>query len=412
METTKKRPYIRGYSLIINSAIAWWISAGLTTSGLNVWVPAYVAKFGWDNSSLLMWSTVGGILSVIGSFVFSSIVMKKGTRWVSAITYILAGIVAICMGFVTNMAGYAIFVILGQILSVGYSGTTTNTLIGNWFPKSKAVILGITTMGMPLAACLFVPLLSALISNFGLTNAFVIIGVITILIGIACIFWIRDYPSECGFYPENKPELAKQEATLSEFKSQWTLGKLLCNKNAWFIAIAYGLLFLVTQGMVSQTVSYLVEFGLEQAKAVSTLSMCSLIGIGGSFIWGILDQKLGTKAASLIYAGWYIVVFCLLRLQPSYAVVMVGCVMLGFAIGGIGNLQPSMIMTAFGVKEFASVNRVVWTIATLIRAFAFLAMSIGLKLFGSYQGATVIFLGCAVVAFILICFINKKDCAE
>ena len=75
-----------GYSLIIHSLLAWWISAGVTTSGMNVWIPAFVEKFQWDRSVLLSLSTVGGILSVIGSFLFASLVIKGWSRFVTVIT--------------------------------------------------------------------------------------------------------------------------------------------------------------------------------------------------------------------------------------------------------------------------------------------------------------------------------------
>ena len=49
---------------------------------------------------------------------------------------------------------------------------------------------------------------------------------------------------------------------------------------------------------------------------------------------------------------------------------------------------------------------------TLIRAFAFVALALGLKIFGSYAGAVIIFAVCALIAFFLILMIDKKDFKE
>lgn len=407
---TKKR-FTWGYSLIVNSILAYFIYGALTTSGLNVIVPTYSAMYGWDSGLLMTLSTVGGILAVFGSLLFSQLIMTRGARLISVVTLALTGAAVVMLGNASSIVVYGICIALFQILGQGYGNIGTNTIIGNWFPVRKGFILGITTMGLPLASFAFVPLLSATFGSMGATSALTVIGIAIFIFGIISWFWLRNTPQEVGLLPDNG-KYPENTAANADFKSKWIFKTLLKNKNALLIAFGYGMLFLVTQAMVSQTVPYLIEQGFAQGSAVSTLSMAAGIGIIGSFLWGVLDDRMGTKPASIIYAIWYAITFVLLFLQSSYVVTMIGIVMLGASLGGIGNLMPSMIITAFGAAEFPSVNRVINTILSLVRAMAFVVMALGLRINGTYRYAVIPLIVITVVALLLILGIDKKDAPQ
>lgn len=72
--------------------------------------------------------------------------------------------------------------------------------------------------------------------------------------------------------------------------------------------------------------------------------------------------------------------------------------------------MPSMIINVFGPAEYASVNRVINTLCALVRAFAFLAMALGLMINGSYRFAVLPLLVITIIALVMILGINvKKD---
>jgi sugar phosphate permease len=238
-----------------------------------------------------------------------------------------------------------------------------------------------------------------------------LIGIAVAVFGAVSWFWVRNQPQDVGLKPDNG-KYPEAEHRLEGGKSKWSFKTLLRNKNAWFLSVGYGLLFLVTSAMVSQTVPYLMEQGFEQTNAVATLSLAAGIGIAGSFIWGVLDDSYGTKFTSIIYCIWYIVTFMLLFMPYNNAMIMVGIVMLGASLGGIGNLMPSMIITTFGPAEFPSVNRVVNTVCALVRAFSFLAMALGLQINGTYRFVALPLAVITAIALILILGIDKKDAPQ
>jgi sugar phosphate permease len=356
-------------------------------------------------------STVGGVLAVVGSYICAHIIMMKGVRIVSVVTLIVTGAAIVLLGSATSIVVYAISIALFHIMGQGYCNVGTNTIIGNWYPVRKGFILGITTMGLPLASFAFVPLLAATFNSVGPNASLTVIGIVIAVFGVITWFWVRDTPQEVGLFPDNGKYPNKQQAFVLG-KSQWTFGKLIRNKNAIFISLAYGLLFLVTQAMVSQTVPYLIEQGFKQPQAVATLSMAAGFGIIGSFIWGVIDDRISTKFASILYAIWYIITFIILFFPVNTVMIYIGIIMLGTALGGIGNLQPSMVITAFGSAEFPSVNRIINSLVAFIRAFAFLAMALGLMINGTYRFAVVPLIILTVIALIFVLGITNSDQPE
>lgn len=407
---TKKRSFALGYTLVFHSILMYFIYGVLSTSGMNVWNGAFSAMYGWDTSVLLTMATICSLIGVLGSILFGDLVAKHGGRIIITITLFLCGISVIVFGMIGSIGMFLVCVALFNFLGMGFCNVASNAVIGNWFPRRKGFILGITTMGLPAASFIFVPILQVTIGSWGVRTAFLVIGICIAVLGIISWFWVRNTPQEVGCLPDNGKFAGDATAPVGQ-TSNWTIKKLLQNKNGWLISVAYGLLFVVTQGMVSQTVVYLIQHGFEQPRAVSMLSIAAAVGIVGSFIWGVLDDKLSTRTASIIYCIWYIVAFAILALAKSPAIIIIGVVMLGASLGGIGNLMPSMIMTTFGVSEFASVSRVVQTAVNFIRSFAFLVMGIGLSLFGNYADTCWILLALTVVALILILGIKKEKTA-
>ena len=410
----QKKSFALGYSLVIHSILTYFIFGAFTTSGMNVWNPAFCLAYGWDNGVLLTMATIASLVGVLGSVLFGQLVARKGARGVITVTLVVCGAAIALFGYIHSVAGYLACMIVFNFAGHGFCNVGSNAVIANWYPRRKGFILGITTMGLPAASFLFVPILNVSIGGLGLSHAFLIIGIAVAVLGVVSWFWVRDTPQEVGLLPDNGKYPAPQAAgNLSDtHKSAWTIQKLLTNRSAWLIALGYGLLFLVTQGMISQTVAYLMENGFQQGDAVKMLSIAAAIGLVGSFVWGVIDDRIGTKKASVIYAAWYMLTFLVLALPINSAVAVAGVILLGTSLGGIGNLMPSMMITAFGPKEFASVSRVITTVGNIVRSMSFLVMAVGFNTFGKYSSVAWILLVISGLSMVMILGVKSYQAKE
>ena len=82
--------------------------------------------------------------------------------------------------------------------------------------------------------------------------------------------------------------------------------------------------------------------------------------------------------------------------------------MIGMAIGGIGNLFPSMVGTLFGRYDFVRAMGVLNPITNIVRSFAFVIMGVGLSLTGTYHLAYGMVAVLCVIGIILVACIDDK----
>lgn len=413
LSTKRKHTFAYGWGLQVLVGLMFLFYAGLSSDGQNITVPAFVAAHGWDYGSLLALATPAGWIGLVGIFLFSHMVSQKGVKFVIVLTLIGSGVVCFFYGFSNSIAMYAITYFLLIFFTNGYGNVATGALTANWFPRRRGYALGWSSMGMPVATAVYVPALSMLIHRLGLGPAMSIVGAVIILLGISAVFWVKNTPEEMGLAPDNDPagleELEARRKEMQNYVSDWSVGRLLSSRVVWMQGVCYGLLFLTTIGLVSQMVPRLMGMGYSLKFGLGMLSLAAVVGIVGSIIWGVIDMKIGTKKATMAYALWYIVaVIVLLVTKNSLAGTIVGICMAGWGIGGIGNLQPSMLAQTFGRFDYASACRVVNTIVGFIRVCAFAIVGIAINITGSIDGSYGILIGCNIVAFILAALINDK----
>ena len=84
-----------------------------------------------------------------------------------------------------------------------------------------------------------------------------------------------------------------------------------------------------------------------------------------------------TKNASIIYGVWYLIALLLMVFQNgSMGLIVLATIFVGFGIGGIGNLIPSIIGTCFGRFGFIQANRLIAPVNTAIRSTALVIIGI------------------------------------
>jgi len=402
-----------GWSMIIYTFLLYYFYAGLVVDGLNVYTTAFAGTYGMDSNTLLGFATPAGILGVIGGVICGRLVIKTGVRKLCAWSLIVVGVLYAIFGFCSTPTMYLIVLSAMSFVANAYGLIGTATLMGNWFPRKKGIALGWATMGAPFCTATFVAILSGLYGSVGLPIASVIVGAVLVILGVASFFWVHDYPEEVGAYPDNIPEgrekLESQLADMKNYKSPFTVKKLLKDKDMWLIAIGFGMLWMVTVGIVSQFIPRMISVGYAQPDALMLLTVASIVGLVGSYFWGWLDQKVGTKLASCVYSLSYIVALLLLIFAKVQILTYVAIIFVGFGIGGLLNLMPSLVIAVYGRYDFAAANSLVSPIASLLQKAAFAIMAVLLTVSGGdFTLPYAVFIGIDVVGLILLLCVTNK----
>jgi sugar phosphate permease len=411
-----------GWWIIIYTAILMFLANGCQTDGLNLLVAKFSFVNGWDSNTVLAMSTPAGYVALAVGVPLGWLIMKKGARKVLVGVLVIGGLAYAAMGNSGNIIVYFIFQCIMCTCANCFSVHAANTLVANWFPKKKGLALGWATMGMNASSALYTIILSGLFSKFTLAVSLDILGGVTVLMGIVTLFCIRDTPEEVGCTPDNEPltqeQIAANNAEHEHYVSQWTFGKLLKDKDTWMCGLCYGCFMLVTVGIMSQLVSRIMEMGFSQTYAISCVSVCAIIGLVGSYAWGVLDQKMGTKWSTTFFGVWYaagilcnVLASLLVSSNRSLALAFMylSIFIIGVSIGGTANFAPSMTTNIFGRRDFALAFTVVNTIYNVMRCTSYAVLAAVLAVTGSYTAAYVVFIVISLIGSVIAWNINDTE---
>ena len=408
---------VRGWWVILYQALMFFFLIGFSIDGLNIVAPAFSEATGINYPSVLSMATVAGMIGVVAYIFIAQINVKVGARVLSGVCLICAGLSYIFLGHTTTLVTYCIALTLVTCFINGAAYIAGNTLIAQWFPKKKGLANGFTTMGHNCGSAFYVPLISFTIGAFGFANGMSYVAIGAIVLGVIGLIFVRNTPQESGIYPDNVTrEVYEREYFQgnSVDNGGWTAGKLLKTRELWLCALIIGINQLVTTGVMSQLVVRNTGLGFTQDAAVGLMTVCALIGVCGSYLFGAIDQKFGVKKAILLFLIWYCIALAVNCTDTTIGV-YVSVAMIGIAVGAAANFIVSLPASVFGRHGFTMVNSVFFPLMQIVLMTNYQVNAFAIRATGSLRGAYIFYIGLLVVNMILTAIINptkfNKDVA-
>lgn len=414
--TAAKNFGAKGWILILFGIICLFCNNAGTSDGLNVALPAIAEGGGLDYSTALGVGTIAGFVGVVAMFVIGAIRDKIGSSK-------MAGILMIIFGFAfyflflraTNIAMYTIAECIMVSCGQGTFFLCMGALQSSWFPKKRGVVVGISSIGANIASAVLVPIMTVLVTVANYKVGLAIFAVLPVIMGILCVLVLRDNPVDAGVYPDNvtKEEYERDYVILKdneeEYVSDWTIGKLLRTKELWLSAIVPGIMGLVLVGVISQFVSRNMELGLSKTVAVGAMSVAAVLGMLGSWFVGVLDTKLGTKKAAMIYCAFFAAgILCSILGSVSVVFVYLSIIIIGASLGGTTNFQVSWPASIFGTLDYPFVNKISFPLGYCIVSLNFAINAFVLKMTGTLGRAYIVFMILLLVNILIIKFTDAQ----
>jgi MFS family permease len=401
-----------GWLLVVYGMLLYFVASGVSADGLNVVVPAFAEKYGWSMGTLFGFSTIGGWAGILGAVIFGIIAEKKGAK-ITIISGLALGAAALLLwGNATTLFQFGLAVSLSNMAMNGFMLCGASTLAAKWFPTKKGLFMGWITMGANLSTALYVHFFGALNRQGGIARAFTVMAVIYVILIVIAFLFIKNNPEEAGCFPDNDKNMTKEEADRlfregEEYArtSPWTVGKLLKSRAVWCISIAYGIIVLITLGVVGQIVPTVMSFGYSEQFAASMMTVCAIIGLIFSYLWGVLDGKMGTKKATVIFFIWTILAL-LFMVLPGKWTLFVSLFLLGGFLGAGNNLTTSIVGTVFGRYDFSKAWGVILPLTALIRSCGYAIVGVLAEKTGGYTVPYIVLIVLAVVGLVVLLMLD------
>ena len=409
-ENTKQN-FSKGWAIVFYSMAMFFLLIGFSIDGLNIVAPAFAEANGIEYASVLSMASLAGFIGLIAYFVIGRVNVIVGPRIVSSVCLIGAGISYYFWGRATTILSFTFAMICVVSFINGASYIAGSALVTQWFPKKKGLVNGFTTMGHNMGSAFYVPLIAFLIGTYGYRAGMGMASTLGIVLGVIGLIFIRDTPQERGMLPDNvSPEVYEKEyytKDVEDADSGWTVGKLLRNKELWLCSIIIGLNQLVTTGVMSQLVVRNTSLGFDIGFAVKLMSVCAVIGVMGSYLFGWIDQKFGVKKAIVLFLLWYMMAL-VVNITDTKMGVFISVPMIGVSIGAAANFIISLPASVFGRHGFSKVYAVFFPIMSSILFTNYIINAMAIKYTGSLRGAYMVFVGILLVNVFLISVLDVR----
>lgn len=350
--------------VMIYTAIIFLIGTSIIGGNNNTVFPMFAEIRGFDINLINIVSGIACIMKAIGVLALAKTVRKMGAKNLITVTLLISAALLIVFGTTKSLPVFLIVILVIGFLGGGYEKNGGMTLTANWWPTKKGIVLGFTTMGIVAMNFLYVPMMPRLLGALGLGGGMTVIAVILVVVALVTIFGIKNNPEEVGEFPDGDPTYAvngaEVEKMMREYKSPFTLGKVLSDRNTWFIGLGSALAFMAVMSYIASAIPSMIGMGYAPQFATGIFAVGGIMGIIGSFLFGIIDQKMGTKKAFVLYFVIIIIGFIFTILMPRGAIF---CWLAGIIVfaaqGALCNLLPSYVATKYGRWDYTAGYQVI-----------------------------------------------------
>ena len=412
-----------GYGILLSilGIVFMFLYSGLQNDQINI----IQAFSGWSGDATMAPMTVGNFVCIVLTFLYGTMFIKFGVKKSLIPTMILCAVGCIgvaaanglaCNGGEGNYVLYfiSLFITRCTCMMLQMAGFQ---LVASWFVRFRGQIMGVITVGSPLFSVVGTAGMTTLITKKlggDYRPFYIAIAVLLVIVAVVVAFAIKDTPEDAGLYPDGADHPLKSEGAGEEVKL--TIKDILSTKKGWQVIISFGALtFIINACMGSMAMRYITLGGGEPTiwlQAVKYLSLGALLGIPMSYVFGLIDDKVGTVKAAIVLGLCELLPILGLMLQPeggSKVLMLVWGFGVACMTGGVPTLHPCIMAFAYGRREYQAANRIIMAIQLIPSAVAAQIM-VGFMQRGQTTTAYIMLLIVLAVGIItLLTMLGMKD---
>ena len=321
---TEKRfaslPFFYGWVIVALGLLGMAAWTGIRTT-FAVFYASLLDEFGWSRGGAAGVQSVSYVIYLILAPLTGGLIDRFGPRRV-----ILPGIVIMCGGlalcsYISDLFQFYFF--FGGIVAIGVTSVSIaaySPILAQWFEKKRGVAVGISVSGMGLGTFLLVPLTQYFIALWGWRTAFVALaGLFLVVLFPLMLIFLRHKPAELGLFPDGPvvgqlPRKRSVEVVDHVWaETDWTVKRIFKTGRYWALLTFAFLSITPVYLMVTHSVRFLVDKGIERMAAAFFLAMVGIVSLISRIFWGWLSDRIGREptftlgAIVLSMAAWSLI---------------------------------------------------------------------------------------------------------
>jgi MFS family permease len=333
--------------------VSVWLTLGVAFGlmfSFSVFLVPLLEEFRWSRGVAAGAFSLSAVMQGVLSPLVGALVDRLGPRRV-----ILGGVVVMGLSFVLGSqitALWQLYVTTGILTALGVCAAgwiAVAALLAQWFVSRQATMMGLTFSGMGVGVLVIGPLAQWLISTHGWRNAYLVLGVGT-LVFLVPLVWIgvREAP--------HAPRPRAGEAPSAEGGVR--VRAALATRAFWALFFAYCCTPLAVFTIVTHQVAFAVDHGFPRMFVASIFGMTGFMSIVGRIVFGFAADRIGrAMSATISYACTAVGTLALLSIEYTShpAGLYVYAFLFGLGFGARGPIITAIAAQLFPGRRFGAI---------------------------------------------------------
>jgi len=392
--------YYYGYNILAAGFIMQGICYGAMFT-YGVFFKEFQTEFGWSRAMISGASSLAFLIGGAFGIPAGRLNDKLGPKALSVVVSILFGLGYLLLSRLQTP--WQLYLIYGLPVALGFGAFDVITLstVSRWFVRSRGMMSGVVKVGTGSGQVLMPLFAAALIAAYGWRSAYMILGVVIIVLLVAAAQVMRHNPREIGLLPDNDPH---EPSTLGSGSRDpgMPLKEIFRTKQFWAINLAEFCSFFCLLTIVVHIVPHAMDLGLAPGTAAGVISAIGGMSIVGRFVLGSAYDRIGGKRSLMIC---FIILFCSiiwLQVAGSAWMLFLFAVVYGFAHGGLFTVVSPTVAELFGTGSHGVLFGIVLFSGNIGGAISPILAGRIFDVMGSYRIIFLMLIVVAATGFVLV----------
>jgi len=303
-----------GWLVVAGAFVSHLLSYGILTVAFGVFFPFMADALHLGRGLLASAAAMARLVSAALAPLVGPLVDRRGPRLVMAL----------------GVLGYGLVMAFG---SVALGELTGDTTVARWFVRRRGRALAVSTMGLSTAG-IVLPLPIALsIARFGWRGAWLALGGVTLVLGLAATVVMRRQPEDHGLLPDGG---AARPVTAAAPVVEVSFGARQAARTPafWLLIVSTNLAGLGFFGVNLHLFSFVTDRGLSAAVAASVITYLYTLHTVAKPLWGLIAERVHVRfCIAGCYAGGALGVLVLMVGSASLTTLVVFATVYGLTRG-------------------------------------------------------------------------------
>ncbi len=398
MIENRKPKFFYGYIVVVATFCIMVISGGVWVA-FGVFFESMLTEFGWTRAMLSGAASLQLFLMTLLGIAGGRLTDKFGPRPVVTVCGLFLGLGFFLMSRISTV--WQLYLVYGVLTGIGMSGLWVPTLstVSRWFVKRRGMMTGIALSGSGLGVLVMPLLATRLIITYGWRTAYIIIGVIAMIVVILATQFVKRDPAQIGQLPDGRNGVEAESLELPA--RSLSLGEVIHTRQFWILCAVFGSLWFSEMVIWVHIVIHAIDLGIPAISASNILVFMGGGGIAGRILIGSLTDRIGYKPVLLIGFTLMSVSFFWLLVAKELWALYLFAVIFGFGTAGLVVLGSPLIARLFGLGSLSVIMGSVEFVSTTLSIPSAIVAGYIFDVSGSYQLAFLICAGVSIIGLML-----------